>query len=199
MRKRVLRYSKKRRYQLFLPFYFLALSLTLSLILDPVLGKYLWLEHRQKMIKRQVEEQVLYGLGKERLVLLEFTTQEVNTKLKWRSAREFEFNHELYDVVESILDNEKILFWCWRDHPETRIEKEIEALLSSFQKKGGKSLILEEGSNSSNSMPKIYLFFPSSGLSVNRPDLFSFFNLMTFKAPSSLNNQPPSPPPRWLT
>lgn len=195
MMERALKQGKKRRRQLFFPFYFLILSLSLPLILDPGLGKYLWLQHRQEMIKREVAEEIERGLEKEQLILLEFTLDEVKSKLKWRSAREFEFNHELYDVVESASDNDKILFWCWRDLEETKIEKEIKAAISTSFKNKGKSLTsLEE----SNSIPRIYLFSPSGRLLVATPDLFSFFYLSALQTIYSLDNQPPSPPPRWL-
>lgn len=195
MMEMALRQGKKKRCRLFPPFYFLVFSLSLSLIFDPTLGKYLWLQHRQEMIKREVAEEIERGLEKEQLILLEFTLSEVKTKLKWRSAREFEYNHELYDVVESLSDNDKILFWCWRDRHETEIEREIEAIISRSLKNKGKSLTSQEDSSL---MPKIYLFWASGRLLVARPDLFSFFYLSAFQAPKSLDIQPPSPPPRWL-
>lgn len=189
--------GKKRRFKLFFPLIFLVASLSLPLIFDPGLGKYLWLEHRREMIKREVAEEIERGgLGKEKLVVLEFSLDEVKTKLKWRSAREFEYNHELYDVVESALDQEKILFWCWRDQQETKIEKEIKEVIANSFKSKGKSLNSQERSNST---PRIYLFFPSGRLLLARPNLFSFLYISSFQAIYSFNHQPPSPPPRWLT
>lgn len=196
MKPKALRQGKKIRFRLFFPFCFLVFSLSLPLIIDPYLGKYLWLQHRKEIIKREVAEGIERGLEKEQLVLLEFTLDEVKTKLKWRSAREFEFNHELYDLVESILDHDKILFWCWRDHQETEIEKEIKAVVFHSFKNKEKSLNLQEGPNS---IPRIYLFFPSGCPLVAKPDLFSFFYISDFQTIYSLNQKPPSPPPRWLT
>jgi len=171
------------------------LPLFLTLILDPGLGRYLWLQHLKEQAREEVIEKISLGLDKDRLVLLEFSPEEVKTKLKWRSAQEFEFNHELYDVVESIIEDNKVIFWCWLDQKESDLEKEIELIISRVFSQQSKSLTrLEE----SISTPRIYLFFPAGKLNLLGLNLFSFLSIFSFKTSYSFEPQPPTPPPRWL-
>lgn len=190
------KFKPGRLFRWLLPFYFLIFPLSLLLILDPGLGKFLWLQHRKETIKREVAKEIQRGLEKEQIIVLKFSLEELRTKIKWRGAKEFEFNHELYDVVDSASEDDKILFWCWRDQEETKIEKEIDAAIFHSLKNQDKSLISQEGSNST---PRIYLFSPSGHLCVARPGLFSPLYISAYQATYSLNHQPPSPPPRWLT
>jgi len=186
---------QKRLLRWFLLCYLVILPLFLTLILEPGLARYLWLQHLKERAREEVVEKISLGLDKDRLVLLEFSPEEVKTKLKWRTEREFEFNDELYDVVESVIEDNKVIFWCWLDQKESALEKEIESIISLVFSRQRKSLTrLEE----STVIARIYLFFPAGKPNLFSPDLFSFFYIFSFKANSSFEPQPPSPPPRWL-
>lgn len=177
----------------FFPLHLLIFSLSMPLILDPNLGRYLWLQYRQETIKREVAEEIARGLEKEKLVQLAFTLEEVRTKLKWRSAKEFEFNHELYDLVEVELENDRIIFWCWPDQEETKIEREKGATVAAFFKNKGKVLLT---SQEIESIFKIYYFMAVAPFFVAKPNLFSHLFISILDFTDSLNRQPPSPPPR---
>lgn len=186
---------KKRLLRWLLLCYSVILPLVLNLILDPSLGRYLWLQHLKEQAREEVAEKISCSQDKDRLILLEFSHEEVRTKLKWRSAQEFEFNHELYDVVDFIIEENKVIFWCWLDQKESDLEKEIELIISRIFNQQRKSLTrLEE----SNSTPRIYLFFPAGKLNLFNLNLVSFFSIFSFKTNYSFESEPPTPPPRWL-
>jgi len=186
---------KKRLSRWILLCYFMILLPFLTLIFDPGLGRFLWLQHLKEQAREEVAEKISLGLNKDRLILLEFSPEEVKTELKWRSAQEFEFNHELYDVVDSVIEDNKVIFWCWLDQKESALEREIESVISRLFNRQSKSLTrLEESTITS----RIYLFFPAGKTDLFSPDLFSFFSLFSFEAKSSFMPQPPTPPPRWL-
>lgn len=189
------KFRQKRLLRWFPLCYFVILPFFLSLILDPGLGRYLWLQHLKEQAREEVVEKISLGLDKDRLVILEFSAEEIKTELKWRSPREFEFAHELYDVVDFIIEDNKVIFWCWPDQKESFLEKEIESIIARVFSHQRKSLTRQEESTVT---PRVYLFFPAGRPDLFSPDLFSFFFIFSFKASTSFEPQPPTPPPRWL-
>jgi hypothetical protein len=196
MVERLFRKVRQKRLLRWLLFcYFVILPLFLTLIFDPELGRFLWLQHLKEQAREEVAEKISLGLNKDRLILLEFSPEEVKTELKWRSAQEFEFNHELYDVVDSVIEDNKVIFWCWLDQKESALEKEIELIISwVFNQQRNSLTRLEE----SIYTPRIYLFFPAGKLTFFNLNLISFFSLFSFKTNYFFESEPPTPPPRWL-
>lgn len=62
------------------------------------------------------------------LVLFKFSTEDAASKLEWEHSKEFEYENEMYDVVQTETKGDTISYWCWRDHEETALNKELTAL-----------------------------------------------------------------------
>lgn len=73
---------------------------------------------------------MIAGIEKEELVLLKFTEEEKQSLLKWKHAKEFEFDGEMYDIVEFEVKNDTCYYWCWYDHAETKLNKQLDELLT---------------------------------------------------------------------
>ncbi len=105
----------------------LLISLTL-----PFIGSVSWLNYQKKKVKRQVKHQIIAGINKSELVLLIFSKEDLNTKLNWKHSKEFEFNNNMYDIVEADTTNNIVSYWCWWDSEETKLNKQLTKLLAQF-------------------------------------------------------------------
>jgi len=65
------------------------------------------------------------GFDKTDLVLLTFTKAEAESVLVWHHTGEFEYAGQKYDIVESEADRDLLLFWCWPDNAETKIDQQL--------------------------------------------------------------------------
>lgn len=77
---------------------------------------------------------MIAGIDKCELVLLKFSKTETTTELKWKHSKEFEFNNQMYDIVDKITTKDSVKYWCWWDHEETKLSKQLSKLLvGAFQ------------------------------------------------------------------
>lgn len=98
----------------------------------PFYGTWTWLEHQKKKVKKAVKWRIIEGIDRSELVLLSFTRQESEVLLRWVHSREFEYNDEMYDVVESSIDEDSARYWCWWDYEETKLNRELRGIVSSL-------------------------------------------------------------------
>ncbi len=145
------------------------------------------------MVKISVGRNIESGIEEVDLVLLGFTIEETQTELRWGHSREFEYNHQMYDIVELKTVNDSIYYWCWWDIAETLLNKQISDL-------GKYSVDNEQQKNDNKEHLNNWfktLFFHTPGewpvniksLNVSRPVLSDFFYL-------SPTIPPPYPPPQ---
>lgn len=73
---------------------------------------------------------MIHDLDREELALLKFSKEETETRLKWKHSREFEYNGSMYDIVETEVREDSIIYWCWWDHKETKLNKQLAQLVS---------------------------------------------------------------------
>jgi hypothetical protein len=99
-------------------------------LIGPYLGISLYLKHEKRMLKREIKHQIIEGIDKSELVELTFTLADAETKLRWEHSQEFEYNGEMYDVVESKTIDGKVTYWCWWDNEETSLNKQLNQLLA---------------------------------------------------------------------
>jgi hypothetical protein len=100
----------------------------------PAAVTYIWLQHRKAVVRKEVKWKMIAGIDKSQLVFFTFSQKESQTKLKWKHSKEFEFNGEMYDVVKKITSTDSIQYWCWWDHEETKLSKQLSKLLvGAFQ------------------------------------------------------------------
>lgn len=81
-------------------------------------------------MKHEVKWKMIEGINKEELVLLKFTTEEAQNALKWKHSREFEYQKEMYDIVETKVIGDTTYYWCWWDHEETQLNKQLSLLVA---------------------------------------------------------------------
>ena len=74
---------------------------------------------------------IIAGMNKEHLVLLTFSLAETETVLSWHHSREFEFEGEMFDIVETEIFGDSVFYWCWHDKEETGINRQIDDLVAN--------------------------------------------------------------------
>lgn len=89
-----------------------------------MLGMYGWLHQRRKTVRKDVKHQIIAGLDRSELVLLSFTLSKLED-LKWEHSKEFEFEGEMYDIVETEVVDGITHYWCWPDGEETALNKQL--------------------------------------------------------------------------
>ena len=71
---------------------------------------------------------MIAGMSKERLVRLAFTKDQADTLLHWEQPKEFEFQNQMYDVLEQQKQGDSVIYWCWWDQEETLLNRYLETL-----------------------------------------------------------------------
>lgn len=99
----------------------------------PFVGTYIWLQQECAEVKRSVHEKLEKGVEPKELVTLTFSRAELK-QLHWEHEREFEYEGQMYDVVEKKVSGDSITYICWWDHEETRLKDEIKKLLAGAKK-----------------------------------------------------------------
>lgn len=109
----------------------ISISLLICLIV-PFAGTVSWLHFHKRSIRKQIKHEIIAGIEKEELVQLTFTIEETRAQLKWKHSKEFEYNLQMYDIVEADTTKNIITYWCWWDHQETKLNKQLNKLLAQF-------------------------------------------------------------------
>jgi len=94
-----------------------------------LVGTYVSLKLHEKQVRKEVKLKMISGLDKHELVLLKFTEKETQTNLLWKHSKEFEYNGQMYDVVESLIQGDSIFYWCWWDCIETKLSQQLNDLV----------------------------------------------------------------------
>ncbi|HMR42371.1 MAG TPA: hypothetical protein PKC40_00990, partial [Saprospiraceae bacterium] len=105
-----------------------ACILLLFVFVTPAFLTFGWLQYQRILVKKQVKRHIMAGLDREDLILLKFTAAEAQAKLRWEHAREFEYEGQMFDVVEREIRGDTSFYWCWWDSEETALNKELSAL-----------------------------------------------------------------------
>lgn len=77
------------------------------------------------MTRKEVKRNLIKGVDRSALVLLKFSKKEVGTQLRWEHSGEFEYRHNMYDIVESEERGDSIWYLCWWDHAETQLNRQL--------------------------------------------------------------------------
>ncbi len=108
----------------------LAGILLLFCFIAPLAFTFVILQLHKKEVKKEVKWEMIAGLEKEELVLLKFTEEETQKKLRWEHNKEFEFKGVMYDIVEKSIQGDTIFYWCWVDDKETKLNQQLEELVA---------------------------------------------------------------------
>ena len=111
----------------------------LFILIVPAVATYTWLQLHKCAVKREVKCKMIAGIDKKELVFFKFSKKEINAKLHWEHSKEFEFNDQMYDVVDKKVVNDSIALWCWSDDEETNLNKQLNTVLTSVFQKDSKS------------------------------------------------------------
>lgn len=96
----------------------------------PVVTIFVVLHYQKKAIKKEVKWKMIAGIDKDELVLLKFTEEEKKSQLNWEHSKEFEYNGEMYDVVEKKVVGDTTFYWVWWDHEETKLNQQLNNLFA---------------------------------------------------------------------
>jgi hypothetical protein len=161
------------------------------MLIVPVVATYSWLQWHKCAVKKEVKSNMIVGINKKELVFFKFSNEEITSKLRWEHDSEFEYNNQMYDVVEKNISNDSTQLWCWSDYKETKLNKKLQGLLvTAFQ----------NDSKSKDKQNEVYKFY--NGLYFQpefswQPFIPSFYNKITicknliYKSVSSLISLPP--------
>lgn len=104
-----------------------AFFLLVCLVLPPA-AVYTYLKVQKRQVRKEVKRQMISGIDKRELVLLSFSKEDSKNELRWKHAKEFAYKDMMYDIVESRSTSDSVFYWCWPDHKETRLNKNLEKL-----------------------------------------------------------------------
>jgi hypothetical protein len=103
--------------------------LLLYFLILPLHSSYLSIQHRKKMLRREIKRKIIAGLDEKELVSLKFALTDLQKKLKWKHSKEFEFNGEMYDIVTVKKIKDSIEYHCWWDSEESLLNRKLMALV----------------------------------------------------------------------
>ncbi len=161
-------------------------------IVTPGVATWLWLRQRRATVRREVKHQMMAGLEREELQLLKFTPAEAESKLRWKHAKEFEYQGQMYDIVERQQRGDTTYYWCWWDYKETRINRQLDQLLTNTLGKDPQKK--ERQQNLENFFKTIYQDVAANKLPLNTPATAACTSYCF--ASKTIKLTPPAPPPR---
>ena len=155
-------------------------------------GSYLWIRHQRHRVRRELKN-VLAQVNKKDLTTFSFTTAEAEN-LDWQNPHEFLYKGKMYDVVEKTEKNGSIIYSCWLDKEETKLNNQLNSLLDDFLANNeplqkSKQNLLSIFKKLFNNTPSLFDWQQISLLITNFSDKAMLY--------SSLNLSPPSPPPKF--
>lgn len=110
---------------------------------------------------------MIAGMDKSELILLKFTQTEINTKLNWKHSKEFEYNGQMFDIVEQETFGDTTSYLCWLDRAETKLNKQLRELVA---------IALGNNPQKQNQQKQLNHFIKS--LYCNQPPVFKLSNLI---------------------
>jgi len=101
----------------------------------PMLVGYGWLQYEKMLVRKAVKRQLLAGMENTDLVFLKFTQEGAQTLLRWEHAHEFEYQGQMYDIVRSETLGDSILYHCYWDRAESKLNRQIKSLVAQTLEK----------------------------------------------------------------
>ena len=98
-------------------------------IISPLWLFYSIIQYEKYLNRKEIKKFLISSIDRNELVLLKFSYKETKTNLKWEHSKEFEYNGEMYDVVDKEITCDSVFYWCWRDNEETKLNKQLESIV----------------------------------------------------------------------
>ncbi len=138
---------------------------------------------------------MIAGMDQEELVLLKFSKEESETKLRWEHAEEFEYNGQMYDIVSHEIKGDSIFYRCWWDYDETDLNKKLKKMVAIAFDQDEDNREIQE-----NFYTYLWSFFFTDPLAWQATPLQNiglvFQDSMHPNAFNSIRLTPPTPPPK---
>ncbi|MCC6251572.1 MAG: hypothetical protein IT238_03815 [Bacteroidia bacterium] len=103
--------------------------LLLSMVVPPTATLIIF-KYQKKQIKKEIKRKMIAGIDKNELILLKFTEKENCTLLKWKHAKEFEYQKQMYDIVDSFVIRDTTYYYVWWDSAESSLYQQLNQLLA---------------------------------------------------------------------
>ena len=81
---------------------------------------------------------MLAGVDRSELVLLQFSKTDTKTLLQWEHDTEFEFQGQMFDVMEVSEKGDSVTYVCWPDKEETHLNQQLAQLVSGEEAADGR-------------------------------------------------------------
>lgn len=104
---------------------------TIVLVLGAVLLLGLKFSIDKSNIRNSVLQAIQSGVAPEALIVFIFTEEE-SQNLNWKKSHEFEFEGEMYDIVETKIEEGAYHYTCFHDTKETKFKRRTFKLLGSL-------------------------------------------------------------------
>jgi hypothetical protein len=101
----------------------------LTFLVMPLQSSFMSIQHRKKILRKEIKHKIIAGLNENELVKLKFANSEIQKKLRWKHSKEFEFNGEMYDIVKTIKTADSTEYYCWWDSEESSLNRKLIALV----------------------------------------------------------------------
>jgi len=85
------------------------------------------LQWKKAQVRHEVKEQMVEGMDRAELVEIRLGWAEMG-ELEWEHEKEFEYQGEMYDVVEKRVEGGEMVFLCWPDQQESALNRQLEQL-----------------------------------------------------------------------
>lgn len=159
----------------------------------PVISLFCWYKVQQSSIKSKVKWEIAAGLDPSDLVLIKLTPKEAEEELEWKHSKEFQYQGEMYDIVQRENQGDTLLFYCWWDHEETQLNKKVWSLTHQLFHND------QEKKQKENQLLKVYKNLYSQEISKLNLTLAQAETEKEFHYQGRLISRyitPPSPPPK---
>ncbi|MGB3342282.1 MAG: hypothetical protein WBA61_00085 [Aequorivita sp.] len=172
----------------------LAISL-LFVLFAPVATIYLYLQYEKATLKREIKWRMIAEMDHNELVLMKFSKEDIKTKLKWEHSKEFEYNGEMYDIVDIEVKGDSIFYRCWWDYEETALNKKLNKIVASAFNKDQTNR--DTQNNLYTYLRSFFFTEQSEWKSIALPNVeFIYCSSLHNEIFKSLHLSPPTPPPK---
>ncbi|WKK85957.2 hypothetical protein QYS48_02595 [Marivirga arenosa] len=101
-------------------------------MLAPASATFLWFQYEKILLRHEVKEKLIHSIDRSELVLIALSNDQAEEELDWEHSKEFEYQDEMYDVVEVEKTSDSVKYWVWWDHAETNLNKKLSKLVNEI-------------------------------------------------------------------
>ena len=104
-----------------------AILFLLSLFAPLFLASF-YINIKIKSLKKDVRERIESGMEESDLSLMTFSVEDAANNIEWEDEKEFKYEGIMYDIVKSDTVGNLVMFWCYEDHRESDLNRQLEEL-----------------------------------------------------------------------